>query len=156
MDTKDYIYWTLALAQVAYAAAAYHRGQITWMSRPFVVMLSFTLLTWGAVGYDVYTRPGLPPAVLVNYGIDGPNQFHGIAQLTHWENYKTSKAVLITRTVYGDRDRLSDDWIAKSIPYTIEGPIVSTIAITNNQMRFALGMTNFVEYNFAVLPADIS
>lgn len=49
---------------------------------------------------------------------------------------------------------MTDDWIAKSIPYTIDGPVLRMIAITNNQMHLANGALNFVEYNFIVLPSD--
>ena len=33
---------------------------------------------------------------------------------------------------------------------------MSMTAITEGQMRFAAGIVNYVEYNFAVLPPDIS
>jgi hypothetical protein len=156
MDVKDWTFLGIALAQTGYAAATFHRDRLGTTSRPAILMLLFTLLTWGAVGFDVYTRPALPAAVMVNYGVDGPTQFHGVAQLTQWENYKDHKALLITRTMFGDRDRQSDEWIAKSTLYTIEGPIVSMIAITQNQMHFAPGQLNFIEYNFAVLPPSIA
>jgi len=84
------------------------------------------------------------------------NQFHGIVQLTDWKDYKDRKAVLITRTIFGDRDRLSGGWIAKSIPYTIEGPVVSMVTINDNQMRFVSGVKNRFEYIFAVIPSDIA
>jgi hypothetical protein len=77
------------------------------------------ILTWTAVGLEFYTRPQIASGQLVNYGIDSANQFHGVGIFRHWNDYEKFKALLITRTVFIDRDRLTDDWIAKSIPYLI-------------------------------------
>lgn len=38
----------------------------------------------------------------------------------------------------------------------LKGPIVGMVALNENQMHFALGATNFIEYNFAVLPPNIA
>lgn len=156
MDTKDWVFLGIAVAQTLYAAATFHREKLAGRTSPLFVMFLFAAITWSAVGFNYYNRPHIPGAVLVNYGIDGPNQFHGIAQLTNWEKHKGKKAVLITRTVYGDRDRLNDEWIAKSTTYTIEGPIVAMVAVSQDQMRFTPGLLNMIEYNVAVIPADIS
>ncbi len=93
-------------------------------------------------------------AQIIYYGIDGQQQFHAIVSMTKWQDYKEYKGVLITRVVYADRDRMNDDWIAKSIAYTIDEPNLAMVAITNNQMHFAAGATNLVEYDFVVIPAD--
>jgi hypothetical protein len=63
-----------------------------------------------------------PEAQIVDYGIDGPQQFHALATLRNWQQYKDYRCILITRTSIADRNRMTDDWIAKSIPYTIDGP----------------------------------
>jgi hypothetical protein len=94
-----------------------------------------------------------PEAQIIDYGIDGPQQFHAMVVLKNWQEYKDYKGILITRTAFANRDRMTDDWIAKSIPYTIDGPVLRTVAITNNQMRFINGL-NPVEYTFVVLPSD--
>ncbi|MGW1423851.1 hypothetical protein ACWAT4_27435 [Bradyrhizobium manausense] len=151
----------IAVGQLLYAALTYHQDQGASKiesgsrKRPLRLIASMMLLTWAGVALVFYTRPSLPAAVLVYYGVAPPKQFHAVAQLTNWEDYKGKKAVLITRTNFADRDRLADDWIAKSIPYSIEGPIVTTVAITENQMHFTPGVLNFIEYNFAVLPPGI-
>jgi hypothetical protein len=94
-----------------------------------------------------------PEAQIVSYGVDGSDRFHAIVALKNWEKYKDYHGVLVTRTAFADRDRMTDDWIAKSIPYTIDGQILTMIAITNKQMRFVSGV-NAVEYDFIVLPSD--
>jgi hypothetical protein len=48
-----------------------------------------------------------------------------------------------------------DDWIAKSITYTINGPTLQLTSITNNEMRFRPGAINYVEYDITVLPQDV-
>jgi hypothetical protein len=96
--------------------------------------------------------PGGAEAQIVNYGVDGPQQFHAIVNIRNWPDYKDYKGVLITRTAYADRDRMTDDWIAKSIAYAIDAPTLTLVAIRNNQMRFVNEANKFVEYNFVILP----
>jgi len=122
----------------------------------FAGMGLLTLISWAAIGFDYFTRPPLAPAVLIDYGFDGNNQFHGIARLRHWPDFEHYKAILITRTAFADRDRMTDTWIAKSVPYTINGPEIVMVAINKTTMRFAANQGNFIEYNFAVIPPDIS
>jgi hypothetical protein len=98
--------------------------------------------------------PGGPEAQIVNYGVDGPQQFHAIVNIRNWPDYKDYKGVLITRTAYADRDRMTDDWIAKSIAYPIDAPTLTLVAIRDNQMRFVGEANNLVEYNFVILPYD--
>jgi len=45
--------------------------------------------------------------------------------------------------------------IAKSIPYTIDGPVLSLLSINKGAMRFVANQTNTVEYDFAVMPPEI-
>lgn len=98
--------------------------------------------------------PGGAEAQIVNYGVDGPQQFHAVVKIRNWPDYKDYKGVLITRTAYADRDRMTDDWIAKSIAYAIDAPTLTLVAIRNNQMRFVGEANNLVEYNFIILPYD--
>jgi hypothetical protein len=51
---------------------------------------------------------------------------------------------------------MDDDWIAKSIAYTINADTITMVAVTDRQMRFTPGITNFIEYNFIVLPSEDS
>jgi hypothetical protein len=122
--------------------------------RPIVIVGTFMLLTWAAVAANYFSRPAIPTAQILLFGTNGPQQFQAIVQLRHWEDYRNFKGFLITRTIYADRDRMTDDWIAKSVPYTIDGQTLHMVAITNNQMRFSPGKTNFVEYNFVVIPSE--
>jgi len=151
----------LAVGQLIYAALTFHKDRAAAeaenriQKRPIFIIASMMLLTWAAVAFDIYSRPSLPAAFFINYGVTGPKEFMGIVLLNNWQDYSSKKAVLITRTIYANRDRLEDDWIAKSIPYTIEGPVVS-MSITEGQMRFSPGLVNYVEYNFALLPPNIS
>lgn len=164
MELTNWVVAAAVVAQAAYAALTYHRDRKAVMQnnpatqprRPIVIIGIFMLLTWAAVGFDYLNRPAAPEAQLVSYGVSGPKELVAIAQLAKWQNYRDYKGVLITRTVYADRDRMTDDWIAKSIGYTIDGPNIALAAITNNQMRFTLGTTNFIEYNFVVIPQDKS
>ena len=96
--------------------------------------------------------PAGAEAQIVNYGVDGPQQFHAIVNVRNWPDYKDYKGVLITRTAYADRDRMTDDWIAKSIAYQIDAPTLTLVAIRDNQMRFVGEANNLVEYNFVILP----
>ena len=91
---------------------------------------------------------------IVNYGLDGPQQFHAIVNIKNWQEYRKYKGILVMRTSFADRDRMTDDWIAKSIPYTIDGPMLTLVTKTNNQMRFNIGIVNEVEYNFVIIPDD--
>jgi hypothetical protein len=128
----------------------------------FWIVLFAMCVATGTTGADLYQRYFIRPTAqivqpkvrIVNYGIDGPQQFHAIVEIPNWQEYKDFKGVLITRVQYGDRDRMNDDWIAKSIAYTMDGPTLTTVAITKEQMRFALGMLNMIEYTFVVIPSD--
>jgi hypothetical protein len=98
--------------------------------------------------------PGGAEAQIMNYGVDGPQQYHAIVNLRNWPDYKDYKGVLITRTAYADRDRMTDDWIAKSIAYPIDAPTLTLVAMRDNQMRFVGEANKLVEYNFVILPYD--
>jgi hypothetical protein len=76
--------------------------------------------------------------------------------MDNWQNLKIYRAILIMRTQYTDRDRMSDDWIAKSIPYSIDAQYLTLVTNAVNQMRATPGMTNPIEFNFVVLPKDIT
>ena len=155
---KDWLPLVLTLAQTIYAAGTFHRDKLTLSaaSRPVRIMATFTLLCWAAVGFQYFTRPAAPVGGLINYGTIGSNAFQGIGVLSRWTDFKDFKAMLITRTVFGDRDRMTDDWIAKSIPYTIDQPVISMVAISNGEMRFSAGQINYIEYDFVVLPSTIA
>jgi hypothetical protein len=49
---------------------------------------------------------------------------------------------------------MTDDWIAKSTAYAIDGPAPALVAVRNNQIHFVSEANKFVEYNFVVLPYD--
>jgi hypothetical protein len=98
--------------------------------------------------------PGGAEAQIVNYGVDGPQQFHATVNIRNWPDYRDYKGVLITRTAYADRERMTDDWIAKSVAYAIDAPTLKLIAMRDNQMRFVGEANNLVEYNFVILPYD--
>ncbi|MBI5128124.1 MAG: hypothetical protein HZA66_01660 [Rhodopseudomonas palustris] len=155
---KDWLPLVMTLAQTIYAAATFHRDKPTWSvtSRPVLIMATFTLSCWAAVGFQYLSRPTAPVGGLINYGTVGPNAFQGIGVLNRWTDFKDFKAMLITRTIFGDRDRMTDEWIAKSILYTIDQPVISMVAISNNEMRFAPGQLNYIEFSFVVLPSTIA
>jgi hypothetical protein len=113
------------------------------------------VLVWAAVGIDIYSRPVTPDGQILSYGGGAPSEFHAVVQFKDWTKYTNYKAMLVVRTVFSDRDRATDDWIAKSIPYTIEGPVLNLVAINSNQMRFAAAHNNYIEHDFAVIPAGI-
>lgn len=103
----------------------------------FFGMGLLTLISWLAVGFDYFTRPPLASAVLIDYGFDGNNQFHAVARFRNWTDYEHYKGVLITRTNFADRDRMTDNWIAKSVPYTISAAEIVMVTINKGTMRFA-------------------
>jgi hypothetical protein len=163
VEQKDWFFLAVGVAQVLYAALTYHQDRRAVVEnnpakqprRPLFLIAGFTILTWAAVAFDYFTRPDFPPAQILTYGIDGPQQFHIDVQFRRWEDLKNERAMLITRVAYADKDRMTDEWIAKSTPYTIEGPQLRLVAITHTEMRFASGALNPVEYNLAVLPSSV-
>jgi hypothetical protein len=170
MDAQNVGFWVGVAATIVcaiYAALGYHlpkrestKAGVSRVERTFRYFLWIPLLSvalvWAAVGLEFYTRPEIASGQLVNYGIDSAQQFHGVGVFRHWKDYEKFKALLITRTVFVDRDRLTDDWIAKSIPYSIERPTVVMVVHTNREMHFASNLPNLIEYNFAVIPPDVS
>ena len=52
----------------------------------------------------------------MNYGVDGPQQYHAIVNLRNWPDYKDYKGVLITRTAYADRDRMTHPGSLRALP----------------------------------------
>jgi len=172
-DVALYIGVVGTLVCAVYAAVGYHRPKGTAVDKldpvpqdrsllrsPWIPVLC-VVLTWAAVAFDYFTRPAIADAALINYGIDpsdvpGTMKFHGIVQLRNWTNYKDQKALLIIRTIFGDKDRMTDTWIAKSVLYTIDGPALGLVTIDKDSMRFAPNQMNMVEYDFAVLPPDIT
>ncbi len=168
MTPTDIVVWIGVIATIVcavYAVLGYYRspGAATDSRadpsapprRPWVPIICVALV-WAAVGIDYFTRPEIAAAVLIDYGIDNQAQFHGVAQFRNWKDYQKFKGMLITRTVFADRDRMTDDWIAKSIAYTIDKPLIVMVAITKGEMRFAVNLPNLIEYNFVVIPAEIS
>jgi hypothetical protein len=124
--------------------------------RYFLAMALLTLVSWGAVAFDYLTRTPPPVAAIMNYGFDAQDQFHAVVMFRNWLDFQHSKAILVTRTSWADRDRMTDTWIAKSIPYTIDGPQMVLVTINKNQMRFAANQGNYIEYTLAVIPSDVS
>jgi hypothetical protein len=172
-DPMNWIVWIGVLATIAqtvvYITVTFRRTEGALFSeatapvevpkkvqRYFLAMAFLTLVSWGAIGFDYLSRTPPPPAAIVNYGFDGQDQFHGIVQFRNWLDYQHLKAILITRTLWADRDRMTDTWIAKSIPYTIDGPQIVLVTINKAQMRFAANQGNFIEYTLAVIPSDVS
>ena len=51
---------------------------------------------------------------------------------------------------------MTDDWIAKSIPYTINGPSLVMALVSNGTMRYGISRPNLIEFNFVVSPDKIS
>jgi hypothetical protein len=162
VELRDWVILAPVIVQAVYAALTYHRDRAATLQndpqkqprRPIVIIGTFMILTWAAVGFDYFNRSEISEARIINYGVDGPTQFHAIVTLNKWQDYKDYKGLLITRTSFADRDRMNDDWIAKSIPYTIDSQYLTMIAITHDQMRFATGAVDFIEYNFIVIPKD--
>jgi hypothetical protein len=165
LEIQTWIFIVLAGGQLIYAALTYHGDRARIMEnpgkpprRPIVIIGILMLLTWAAVIVDMYTRPRLTiaEAQIINYGMDGPVTYHAIVQLRNWVEYKTDKAVLITRTVFADKDRMTDEWIAKSVAYTIDNTQLTLVTVNKEQMRYAINIGNLIEFNFAVIPAHIS
>jgi hypothetical protein len=96
--------------------------------------------------------PEAAEAQIANYGVDGPQQYHAVVKIRNWQDYKDYKGVLITRPAFADRDRMTDDWIAKSIGYAIDAPTLTLVAVRDSQISFVSEANKFVEYNFVVLP----
>ena len=164
MTLTEGIIIILTAGQLLFAALDFFGRRAAYMQNdqqprrrhPTLVIGLFMVLTWAAVAFNYYSRPPVSPAQFVSYGLVGQNQFQGVVQFHNWSDYKNYKAILITRTIFSDRDRMTDPWIAKSIPYTIDGPALALLTISKGeQMRFASEQNNLIEYNFAVLPANI-
>jgi hypothetical protein len=99
--------WIMAAAvavQALYAALTFHRDRKAAMQdhsvrqprRLMLVIGGFMVLTWAAVAFDYLTRPDWPQAQIINYGTDGPNQFHAVVSFPKWKDYSKYKAILIT------------------------------------------------------------
>jgi hypothetical protein len=148
-----------------YAALGYHRPKaavtshsvsqpqslLSWQWIPIICVL----LAWGAVGVNYLMRPASSPINILSYGANG-DEFFAIVQFRDWRDYEKRKAILIARTVFSDLDRMTDTWIAKSIPYTINAPLIQLTAINKMQMHFAVNTPNLVELSVAVIPPEIS
>jgi hypothetical protein len=163
MTVPEGIMIVLAGAQLAYAAFTYHGDRAAQMQsdpakrprRPLFIIGTFMLLTWGAVAFDYLTRPEVPEADMVSYGIDPGNHFHAIVQFRAWENYKNFKGTLLANTIFANRDRVTDTWLAKSGLYTIDGPILVLAFVGQQGMHVAVNSKNSIEYDFVVLPPEI-
>jgi hypothetical protein len=153
LELRDWIFLAVSIAQLVVGVLALKSGSQTQPKRPVLIVGLLMLLTWAAVGWDYFSRPEVPEAQILRYDSKG-QQFHAVVLLRKWQDYKNDNGMLITRTIFVDRDRMTDDWIAKSIAYTIDGQTLNMIAVTNNQMRFKTGETNFIEFNFVVIPSD--
>jgi hypothetical protein len=165
LEIQNWIFIILGGGQLIYAALTYHGDRARIMEnpskpprRPIFIIGTLMLLTWAAVGVDIYTRPAIKfaDAQIANYGMDGPDTFHAIVQLRNWVEHKTEKALLITRTIFSDKDRMTDEWIAKSVAYTIDGDTLTLVTVNKANMRFALNAGNLVEFNFVVIPGNVS
>jgi hypothetical protein len=64
--------------------------------------------------------------------------------------------MLIVHTLFGDVDKMTDTFIAKSAAYTITGPLIVLAALNRQTMRFVPNLTNNVEFDVAVIPANIT
>lgn len=164
MEIKDWAFLAIGCAQVVLAVLAYRQGSRAALEknpakqprRLLALIMGCMILTWAAVAVDYLNRPVIPPAAFLLYGTGSePGQFRAQVQFTRWEEFKGEKAMLITHVQYADRDRMTDDWIAKSITYTIDGPQLGLLAVTHNEMRFAGGVPNAIEYDLVILPASI-
>jgi hypothetical protein len=154
----QWIFLGLATVQTIYAALTYHHGTAVLIKykHPFAIMTGFTVLTWAAVGFNYYMTPRGPEATILQYGAHAPMDFYAVVSMPKWQDYGNFRALLIARTQFSDRDRMTDEWIAKSAPYTIDTNTLTLDAAAANPMHVSLGAINSIELNFVVIPNNIT
>lgn len=155
MEAKDWVPIALGLVQTIYAGATYHRDRLQILSRPMLLMATFTALTWGAVLFDFTHKPAQPPGTIADYGVTN-STFYAKAIVPSWSDFKSYRAMLITRSNFANVDRPSDTYLGKSPLYTVEGPqITLAVSAGDPAMRYIPG-PNDVEFNLVLLPAGVT
>ncbi len=162
----------LAAIQTIYAALTYHRdraatvqanppGKATAFRFRPLVLIGFTILTWSAVALDLYARQSMPQisqtGLVQSYGHQPPKAYYMNINSSQLRNHSNeSKLMLIVRAVFADVDRMTDQRIEKSTPYTIVGDQRTMALVTSSRMILAANAPNLVEYNAILLPSNIS
>ena len=150
-----------------YAALAYHRPKAVCMHetpegiknrrRTFLVV-GLVLVGWGAVAvnyFQVRVRP--PVALLQMWGMLPPATYTITVDSSQILQYKDKfKLILITRTGFSDVDRLTDEFIEKSNPYTIDGGVMAMAHPSENKLRYLIERPTVVEYDLTMLPNQFS
>jgi len=169
-DIATYISAAAAVVCAVYTGLSYHRPKSTAVGksakldvfRPSrgwspVLPIILILLGWGAVLFAYFVVPELPAAEFDEYGLYAAATYGSVVSFHKWKDYRTYKGILITRVIHSERDRMEDDWIAKSIPYTIDQESLAMMTFDDNKMRYnQKGYMTIIEYDFVVLPQDKS
>jgi hypothetical protein len=91
------------------------------------------------------------------WGILSPATYQVTIDAAQISQYKDSyRILLVVRTSFSDVDRMTDEYLESSIPYTIQSSIMLLTHASSNKLRFLVDGPTMVEYNVAILPKNIS
>lgn len=176
-DAAVYVSAIAAVVGAAYTALSFHRpraapvGDAPQEKRnwsPFWPVI-LVLVGWGAVAVNYWvgnhspapiiptTQPDPSKVFLQTWGMLPPATYQVTVNGAMIQQYKDKfKLVLVTRTQFSDIDRMTDTYLEKSQPYTIEDGLMVLAHPSSNKLRFLIDRPTAVEYDVAMIPAQFS
>jgi hypothetical protein len=94
---------------------------------------------------------------LQGWGILSPATYQVTIDSSQIIQYKDAYRVfLVVRTSFSDIDRMTDEYLETSNPYTIQNSIMLLTHASSSRLRFLIDGPTMVEYNVAILPKNVS
>jgi hypothetical protein len=126
---------------------------------PMVTMAFLTILTWSAVGYDVYDRHHPPPSVaIVAYGMRVNGEVYGVYDDTPLVSQAAKYNMILLCRVNDDSvDIMQDTRFEKSKTFQITGsPRTVEIQVSNEFLKRLVPAGGYVWVYLLEIPKDIT